>query len=299
LNKAIAHSITFRQVIRSKMTDYAQLTKLRLSFLVVFSAVASYLFLATGTVLVADVILLAIAGWMVTAASNALNQVLEKNEDMLMNRTNDRPVTTGRMSVTEAILLAGVLGTSGIALLGFHFNAISGLLGALALISYAFIYTPFKKISSFAVLVGAVPGAVPLLIGGTAANGEITVMALVLFAIQFFWQMPHFWSIAWLMKEDYAKAGFRLLPGTGEKERMVAMQNIPFLVILLGVGTLPYLLNASGLISMIVIALTGLYFLKSGVQLVKDLSDKSARNLMFASFAYIPISLLALVIDKI
>jgi len=198
----------------------------------------------------------------------------------------------------EAVLLAGVLGTSGIALLGFHFNAISGLLGALALISYAFIYTPFKKISSFAVLVGAVPGAVPLLIGGTAATGGITVLAMVLFSIQFFWQMPHFWAIAWLMKDDYAKAGYRLLPGSGEKERAVAMQNIPFLVMLIGVGVLPYLLNAAGLVATIIITLAGLFFLKSGIELVRDLSDKRAKQLMFASFAYIPVALLALVIDK-
>lgn len=299
VTRAIAHSIALKDLVVARLRDYAQLTKLRLSLLVVFSAVASYLFLVPGAAAAADVILLALAGWMVTAASNTLNQVLEKHEDTLMERTNDRPLATGRMSATEAVLLAGVLGTSGIALLGFHFNPISGLLGGLALISYAFIYTPFKKLSSMAVLVGAVPGAVPLLIGGTAATGEITLMAGVLFAIQFLWQMPHFWAIAWLMKDDYARAGYRLLPGSGERERRVAMFNIPYLALLLPAGALPFMLNAAGLVSLIVITAMGLFFLRAGVQLTMDLSQRSARNLMFASFAYIPVALLALVFDKI
>jgi len=207
-----SNRITFQLAAKAKLKDYALLTKMRLSSLVVFSALMAYLVTYQGAFQWMNLFLLGLAGWMITAASNTLNQVIEKSEDKLMERTSDRPLPSERMSIYEAILLAGVLGTIGIVILALNFNMLSGLLGALALISYAFIYTPFKKISSAAVLLGAVPGAMPLLIGATAATGELSLVAMSLFAIQFMWQMPHFWSIAWLMKEDYEKAGYRLLP---------------------------------------------------------------------------------------
>ena len=270
-----------------------------MSLLVVFSALCSFVLVQAGSILIADLLLLGVAGMMVTGASNSLNQVIERSEDQLMDRTKDRPVAAGRMSSTEALLLAGILGTVGIAILGFRFNALSGLMGALALISYAFVYTPFKKISAAAVFFGAIPGALPLLIGGTAAAGEITSLALTLFMIQFFWQIPHFWAIAWLARDDYARAGFHLLPGSGEKDRSVAMQNLPYLILLIIAGIFPFMLGVSGLASLIVVTLVGLYFLQCGIRLAIDLTDKSARKLMFASFAYIPIALLALIIDKL
>jgi len=291
--------ITWQYAVKAKLKDYALLTKVRLSSLVVFSALMAYLFTVQGAFAWLDLILLGMAGWMVTAASNALNQVIEKSEDKLMERTSDRPLPSERMSIYEAILLAGILGTIGILILALNFNMLSGLLGALALISYAFIYTPFKKISAVAVLIGAVPGAMPLLIGATAATGELSLVAMSLFAIQFMWQMPHFWSIAWLMKEDYEKAGYRLLPSNGEKNRSAAIQSIPYLILLLITGMIPYFLGVSGIVSFIIIAITGLYFLKCGIQLAIDLTDKRAKAMMFASFIYVPVVLLALVIDKI
>jgi protoheme IX farnesyltransferase len=172
-------------------------------------------------------------------------------------------------------------------------------MGALALISYAFVYTPFKKISAAAVFIGAIPGAMPLLIGSTAASGGFSQLALSLFMIQFFWQMPHFWAIAWLARDDYAKAGFFLLPGSGEKDRSVALQNIPYLVLLIIAGIYPFVIGVSGVVSLIVIGAMGLFFLYCGIKLAIDLTDRSARNLMFASFAYIPVTLLALIIDKV
>ncbi len=294
-----SNRITFQLAAKAKLKDYALLTKMRLSSLVVFSALMAYLVTYQGAFQWMNLFLLGLAGWMITAASNTLNQVIEKSEDKLMERTSDRPLPSERMSIYEAILLAGVLGTIGIVILALNFNMLSGLLGALALISYAFIYTPFKKISSAAVLIGAVPGAMPLLIGATAATGELSLVAMSLFAIQFMWQMPHFWSIAWLMKEDYEKAGYRLLPLDGEKTRAAAWQNIPYLVLLLIAGAIPYFLGVSGLVSLIIITLAGLYFLKCGIQLIIDLTDKSARTMMFASFIYIPVVLLSIVIDKI
>ncbi|MCB0502159.1 MAG: heme o synthase [Bacteroidetes bacterium] len=299
MSRTNTYQLTWQLAAKAKLRDYAQLTKMRLSSLVVFSAVMAYVFVLEGSIQWMNVILLGLAGWMVTAASNTINQVIEKKEDRLMDRTNDRPLATKRMSTYEAVLLAGVLGTAGIAILGFHFNPLSGLLGALALISYAFIYTPFKKISAAAVFVGAVPGAMPLLIGCTAATGELSLIAFTLFGIQFIWQMPHFWSIAWLMNHDYAKADYRLLPANGEKDRASAYHNIPYLLLLILAGATPFILGVSGIVSLIVISLAGLYFLKCGIQLVIDLSDKSAKKLMFASFIYIPVTLIALVADKI
>lgn len=291
--------ISFQDAVKAKLRDYALLTKVRLSSLVVFSALMAFLITVQGAFNWLDLILLGMAGWMVTAASNTLNQVIEKSEDKLMERTSDRPLPSERMSIYEAILLAGILGVTGILILALNFNMLSGLLGALALISYAFIYTPFKKISAVAVLIGAVPGAMPLLIGATAATGELSLLAMSLFAIQFMWQMPHFWSIAWLMKDDYEKAGYRLLPSNGEKNRSAALQSIPYLVLLIVTGMIPYFLGVSGIVSFIIIAITGLYFLKCGIQLAIDLTDKSAKTMMFASFIYVPVVLLALVIDKI
>lgn len=292
-------SISWTDLVRARLSDYAQLTKVRLSLLVVFSAVAAYALAGSGSFLWIDMLLLGTSGFMVTGASNTLNQVIEKNEDRLMARTQDRPVAAGRMTSAEAVLFAGILAITGIAILGFRFNALSGLLGALALLSYAFVYTPFKKISAIAVFIGAIPGAMPLLIGCSAATGAIGPLAITLFAIQFFWQMPHFWSIAWLARDDYARAGFYLLPGSGEKNRSVAFQNIPYLLLLVLAGFFPFLLGASGIISLVVISAVGLYFLYCGVRLMIDLEDGSARRLMFASFAYIPVALIALLIDKV
>lgn len=299
MSKANTYNLTWQLAAKAKLRDYAQLTKVRLSSLVVFSAVMAYIFVFDGNIQWLNVVLLGAAGWMITAASNTINQVIEKKEDRLMERTKDRPLATRRMSTYEAVLLAGLLGTAGIAILGFHFNALSGLLGALALISYAFIYTPFKKISAAAVFVGAVPGAMPLLIGCTAATGELSLLAFTLFGIQFIWQMPHFWSIAWLMNKDYAQAGYHLLPANGEKDRATAWHNIPYLVLLILAGATPFILGITGIVSLIIIALAGAYFLKCGIQLVIDLTDQSAKKLMFASFIYIPVTLIALVADKL
>ncbi|MBK8352481.1 MAG: protoheme IX farnesyltransferase [Saprospirales bacterium] len=276
-----------------------ELTKLRLSLLVVFSAIMAYLLAIETAVVWSNVFFLFLGGFLVTASSNTVNQIIEKDLDKLMTRTQNRPLPAGRMRLVEAYMIAGITGVSGILILAFYFNTLSGLLGALALISYAFIYTPFKRISPVSVFIGAIPGSIPLLIGYTAASGTIGTIGIVLFTIQFFWQIPHFWSIAWLLDEDYKKAGYFLLPSNEGKTRNTALQNIPYLIGLLAVSTLPYILNISGIASLIVSLIAGIYFLSAGIQLATDLTDKSARKLMFASFIYLPIVFLALVIDKI
>lgn len=293
------NQLSFFKNLSLKLKDIVELTKLRLSLLVVFSAVMAYLLAINTQVIWSNILFLFLGGFLVTASSNTVNQIIEKDLDKLMTRTQNRPLPAGRMKLVEAYIIAGVTGVSGIIILGVYFNAISGLLGALALISYAFIYTPFKRISPIAVFIGAIPGSIPLLIGYTAATGTIGLVGIVLFAIQFFWQIPHFWSIAWLLDEDYKKAGYFLLPSHNGKTRNTALQNIPYLIGLLFVSALPFILHISGIVSLVVVLIAGMYFLTAGIQLATDLTDKSARKLMFASFIYLPVVFLALVLDKI
>ena len=287
------------KLLSLKLKDIMELTKFRLSFLVVFSAVMAYLLANPFAADWLKITLLSLGGFLVTASSNTINQLIEKDTDKLMDRTKNRPLPAARMKPMEAYLIAGISGVVGIFILGVVFNPVSGLLGALALISYAFIYTPFKKISPIAVFIGAIPGSMPLLIGWTAATGSIGLGGIILFAIQFFWQIPHFWSIAWLLNEDYKKAGYHLLPTTEGKNRTTALQNIPYLLCLIAVSILPYAFGFTGAISLAIILIAGLFFLIQGIQLATDISDKSARKLMFASFAYIPIVFIALVLDKV
>ncbi len=291
------HSIG--KLLSLKLKDIMELTKFRLSFLVVFSAVMAYLLANPFAADWLKITLLSLGGFLVTASSNTINQLIEKDTDKLMDRTKNRPLPAGRMKPIEAYLIAGFTGVIGIFILGVVFNPVSGLLGALALISYAFIYTPFKKISPVAVFIGAIPGSMPLLIGWTAATGTIGLGGILLFTIQFFWQIPHFWSIAWLLNEDYQKAGYHLLPSSDGKNRTTALQNIRYLVCLIAVSTLPYAFGFTGIISLAISLIAGLFFLIKGIQLATDISDKSARSLMFASFIYIPVVFIAFVLDKI
>jgi protoheme IX farnesyltransferase len=290
---------TIGKLLSLKLKDIMELTKFRLSFLVVFSAVMAYLLANPFAADWLKITLLSLGGFLVTASSNTINQLIEKDTDKLMDRTKNRPLPAGRMKPIEAYLIAGFTGVIGIFILGVVFNPVSGLLGALALISYAFIYTPFKKISPVAVFIGAIPGSMPLLIGWTAATGTIGLGGILLFTIQFFWQIPHFWSIAWLLNEDYQKAGYHLLPSSDGKNRTTALQNIPYLVCLIAVSTLPYAFGFTGIISLAISLIAGLFFLIKGIQLATDISDKSARSLMFASFMYIPVVFIAFVLDKI
>ena len=284
---------------KGKLASFAELAKVRLSFLVVFSAVMAYVLGISEILNWYSIVLLSLGGFLVTASSNCINQIIEKDIDKLMTRTMNRPLPTGSLSVFEAYLFAGITGVSGILLLGYYFNPISGLMGALALISYAFIYTPFKSLGPTAVFIGAIPGSMPLLIGWTAATGEISLGGIVLFFIQFFWQIPHFWSIAWLLNEDYKKAGYHLLPSTEGKNRATALQNLPFHILLILTSTIPYFMGLTGLSSLFVALICGFFFMLKGFQLAIDLKDSSAKKLMFASFIYLPIVLISFVLDKI
>ncbi len=288
--------------LKSKLSDYAVLVKFRLNLTVVFSAVIGYLFaVGIGGINWVDIFLLSLGGFLVTGSSNAINQILEKDYDRLMKRTKDRPLAreNNRMSMPEAVLVAGMTGVIGLSILGFCFNEMTALLGALALLSYAFVYTPLKRISPIAVFVGAIPGALPPTIGWVSAGGDLNMVAYVLFAIQFLWQFPHFWAIGWLGYDDYKKAGYKLLPSREGKGKSVAVQIILYTIILIVVSLFPVMMGLVGTISLIASLLAGLMMLYYGVKLFKDQNDKAALKLMFASIVYLPVMQICMVLDKI
>lgn len=274
------------------------LAKLRLSFLVVFSAVIGYIFGVTGFYNIANLFWLALGGVLVTGASNTINQIIERDIDRLMSRTQNRPLPAERMNTLEAILAAGVMGIGGILVLTYFFNPVSGVLAAVSLLSYAFIYTPLKRISSVAVFVGAIPGALPPMIGYVCATGRIDFVAILLFSLQFLWQFPHFWAIAWVQYEDYKKAGIMLLPSASGKTRMSAIQNVIYCSVLLVVSMLPYFLNMVGLVANVFIAAVGVMFLWMAINHYRKCEDSTAKVLMFGSFIYLPVMQLALVLGK-
>lgn len=283
---------------RQKVRDYQQLIKTRLTALVVFSAAITYLTAAKGAVSGFDLAILSIAGFLVVAASNGLNQIIERNYDILMIRTANRPVATNRMSVTEAAIASATMGIVGVALMSIYLNQLTGLLAFASLISYAFIYTPLKRISPVSVFVGAFPGALPVLIGWTAFSGHITSEALILFGVQFIWQFPHFWSIAWILDEDYKRAGFKMLPSYG-KDPKTALQNLAFALLLIPVGFLPTQEGFTGITSGIIAIGAGLTMSYFAFRLYKTCDNKDAKRLMFASFLYLPLVQLAYLFDKI
>jgi protoheme IX farnesyltransferase len=215
-----------------------------------------------------------------------------------MKRTASRPVAAGRMSVDEAWTFALVTGVAGIFILGFWFNWLAAGLSAFSLFLYGFIYTPLKKVHSIAVLVGAIPGALPCLIGWVAGADAFSAGGWILFALQFFWQFPHFWAIAWVAYADYSKAGFRLLPSTGGPTKYAAVQSILYSVILVPIGILPYVSGMSGIASLGVVTAANLFMLWQCIRLYREMDVNAARRVMFSSYIYLPVVLLALLADK-
>lgn len=285
----------------SKLTDYAKFTKLRLSLIVVLSAALSYALACkqlVGEMNWAGMGWLILGGFLVTGASNGFNQVIERELDKLMPRTANRPLPQGRMTVTEAIIVAVIMGVAGVVILSYFLNIVSGMLGAAALLLYVFAYTPSKRVTPFAVFIGALPGAIPPMLGWVAATegyGSISLPAVMLFSIQFMWQFPHFWAIAWVVDEDYRKAGFRLLP-SGERDRASAFQIVVYAAFLIPVSLLPTLFGLSGFIAAGIALLSGILFLLQAWKLFKTLEVKAAQRLMFGSFIYLPVVQLALLI---
>lgn len=293
------HQASIANIIAAKISDYKQLVKFRLASIVVFSAGMGYLLAVDGIIPWGSIVLVMLGGFLITGSANALNEIIEKDYDKLMTRTAGRPLPTNRMSTVEALLVAGIAGVAGIFILAYYFNYLSALIGALSLLTYAFIYTPLKRISNIAVFVGAIPGALPPMIGWVAYTGTIGLEAFVLFSIQFLWQFPHFWAIAWVSHEDYQKAGFQLLPASEGRSRTSAFYAMVYVLFLLPVSLFPYFMGMSGLVSAIIIFLVGVLFLIQSIQLYTSVDNKSAVRLMLGSFLYLPVVLLALVIDKL
>lgn len=279
----------------TKLADYAQFSKLRLSFLVVFSAAISYA-VGAETVDWQKMLLLVAGGFLVTASSNGFNQIIERDLDKLMTRTQTRPLPQERMSVIESFILASIMGILGVAMLLVFINPLSGILGATALVLYTLVYTPLKRKTPFAVFVGAFPGAIPPLIGWVASTegfGHFGLPAWILFVTQFMWQFPHFWAIAWVLDDDYKKAGFNMLPSLGGRNKRSAFQILIYTLFLLPISLTPLLFGMCGVVAGVIITICGLLFLWQAYTLYKDCTVKSAQRLMFGSFIYLPVVQLA------
>jgi protoheme IX farnesyltransferase len=238
-------------------------------------------------------------GFLVTGSSNGFNQIIERDLDKLMNRTRMRPLITGKMSVNEAYYIASISGFLGLGILWIALNPLSGILGALALFLYVAVYTPLKQITPLAVFVGAFPGAIPPMLGYIAYSGEFGLEPGLLFAVQFMWQFPHFWAIAWKANDDYAKAGFRLLPSKGGKDLTSAFMILLYSLFMILVSILPTVFGFTSSTALTLTLFAGLLMLWPSIQLFQKKSDKAATKVMFASFIYVPIILVAWYIDKI
>jgi protoheme IX farnesyltransferase len=286
----------------SRLKDYFQLIKFTLSFMVVFSSVISYMLVPCVTEYdFIQILLLLTGGMLVTGSANAVNQITEASTDALMKRTANRPVASGRMSKTEAGVFAFLSGLIGSLILGVYFSWYAAGLSVLSLFIYGFIYTPMKKVNSTAVLIGAIPGALPCLIGWSAAyhcDGFSWTGGWVLFAIQLLWQFPHFWAIAWVAHGDYSKAGFKLLPSQQGPTKFTALQTVIYSLLMIPVGFLPYLMGMSGEISMWILLAANLFMIVQCIRLYISMDVRKARYVMFSSYLYLPVVLLALLADK-
>jgi protoheme IX farnesyltransferase len=235
---------------------------------------------------------------LVTGSANAINQVTEKDTDALMKRTAKRPIASGRMSVAEGWVFSIISGLAGVWILWYFFNGLSAGLAAFSLFLYAFIYTPLKKVNSISVLVGAIPGALPCLIGWAAGNDELNMGGWILFAIQFFWQFPHFWAIAWISHKDYSNAGFKLLPSVQGPTKYSAIQSIIYSLFLIPVGVLPYVTGMSGFGALVIVTIANFFMVFQSFRLYREMEVKAARRVMFSSYIYLPVVLLALLAFK-
>lgn len=283
----------------SVLSDFKEITKMRLAVSVVFSSVAGY-FLGAEVVNFVTVLLLAIGGYCMVGASNAFNQIIERDLDALMDRTKDRPIPAGRMSVNTAFVIASVLTVIGLVVLYF-INPKTAMFGAISIFLYVSVYTPLKTKTPLSVFVGAFPGAIPFMLGWVAASNEFSIEPGTLFMIQFFWQFPHFWAIGWWLFDDYKKGGFFMLP-TGKRDRGTAIQVIFYTVWTILVSLIP-VFGVTGRLFLTpyagaVILVLGLGMLYYAIKLFKNKDAVSAKKLMFASVSYITLLQIVYVLDK-
>lgn len=286
--------------VAAKLKAVMELTKAKLNLTVVYSAVAGYL-LGAQSVQLLTMLYLGIGGFLVVGAANGFNQVIERDRDALMKRTMNRPLPTGRLSILEAMIACTLMAFAGLFLL-YLINPLTVGFGAFALFMYVLVYTPLKAVGPIAVFVGALPGAIPALLGWVAATNDFDIEPGVLFAIQFLWQFAHFWAIGWIADEEYKKAGYVLLP-SGKRDTRTATQIVLYTLFTIPVSLLPFFgitgsLSLSWVAAIIILAL-GIFFLVKAIKLFKTREVKDARALMFASIIYLPVVQLVYVIDKI
>jgi heme o synthase len=284
--------------IKDTARAYFDILKFRLSATVAFSGAFGYCF-AVKNFDWLNLLLFSIAAIGTTGAANIINQIIEIEYDKLMKRTENRPLPSGRLTVNQAIGFCVVLTVISISIFLVYFNLRACALAILSMILYGFVYTPLKRVGPIAVFVGAVPGAFPPMIGWVAATNHFSLEPGILFAIQFFWQFPHFWAIAWVLDDDYKKAGFKLLPSKGGKDLNTAIQMMIYTLCLLPLTWLPYYLGMTGINSGFVAMVFGVLFLAQTFHLMRKCTDKTALQLMFGSFLYLPIVQIAFLLDKI
>lgn len=285
--------------MKALLSDLKQLTKFGLSLSVVFSSVAGYL-IAADVVNYSILFLLALGGFFMVSASNVFNQIIEKDTDAIMKRTQNRPLPKGRMSVNVALSIAILFTVLGISIL-YSINPKSALFGAISIFIYTSIYTPLKPVTPLAVFIGAIPGAIPFMLGWIAATNNFGLEAGFLFIIQFFWQFPHFWAIGWLQYEEYKKAGFNMLP-MGNKDKGAVKQIVFYTIVMIMVSIAP-VLKLSGEFyiypfTAFLVALLGIFMLYFAVKLHKSQDNVDARKLMLASVLYITVVQIIYVVDK-
>lgn len=290
--------ISIQVGVIEKAKAYFQLLKFRLSFIVTFSGAIAYYLGAGNSLNITELAIFALGGFLVTGSANIINQVIEKDIDKLMTRTQNRPLPTGVLNKSEAIIFCIIIGFIGL-WIHWNINFLTFSISFISLLLYGFVYTPLKRVGPIAVLVGAFPGAFPPLIGWVAATGQIDTMAIILFGIQFIWQFPHFWAIAWVAHDDYTRAGFKLLPSKGGRDLNTAFNIMIYALFLIPASIMPYMIEATGKKSAIVVIIAGVLFLSQTFLLMKRCDRKSALQMMFGSFLYLPIVQIAYVLDKL
>jgi heme o synthase len=291
-------SIVSQNILSEKLKAYYELTKFRLSSTVVFSSAFGFI-IASEKVDWIKLLMFCVAAFSTTAAANIINQIIEKDLDKLMTRTENRPLPSGRLSIKEAAIFGWIMAAIAMYILFYQFNFRAGLLALLSMVLYGFVYTPLKRFGPIAVAVGALPGAFPPMIGWVAAVNHFGLEPGILFAIQFFWQFPHFWAIAWVLDEDYNKAGFKLLPSAGGKNLNSAIQIMIYTVFLLPLCWVPHYLGMTGVNSGVIATIFGVLFLAQTFHLMRKVDRKAALQLMFGSFIYLPVVQIAYLLDKL
>ncbi|PKP44397.1 MAG: protoheme IX farnesyltransferase [Bacteroidetes bacterium HGW-Bacteroidetes-13] len=297
--KILLSKFSFADFVRTSIHDFKEITKFRLAVSVVFSSLAGFL-LAADTLQISTLLSLSIGGYLMVGASNIFNQIIERDLDALMERTKNRPIPSGRISVNAAFVLALICTIVGLVLL-YNINPKTAMFGAISIFLYTSIYTPLKTITPLAVFAGALPGAIPFMLGWVAATGKFGIEPGTLFMIQFFWQFPHFWAIGWFLYNDYEKAGFFMLP-TGKKDKGTAVQILMYVIWTMIVSLIPAFgitgnlrLSITGAILIFIIGLGFLFF---AVRLFHKRDDVSAKWLILASVAYISLLQIIYVLDK-